>query len=629
MAVLQNLWLFVSAIWPLYWVPTRRRGVEGGQRAASFPFGASSSQHRTRGGTLLPGELTLLVNLLAAIGTGFLGATIAVLLGQSAILGYLAAGIIIGPFAPRISGNADSVQQMAEIGLVLLMFSVGLEIPFRYLLRAGRVALVGGGAQIAIVMAAGYGVGIALGWSPLQALFLGAVVSISSTAVLGKVLGERGERDSPHGQLALAWAAVQDLATVLLVVLLGALGTAGENPVVETAWALGKAGLFLLVIGPLGHIVLPWSFERVAALHSREVFILMVASVAIGIAYLSTFFGLSLALGAFVAGVALAESELSHEILGEITPITDVFAALFFVSIGMLIDPAALAANPVVAIAVLGLIVIAKGLVSSLIPLAFGYTSSVALLTGISLAQAAEFSFVLASLGTGLGVLSQQSFSLILVGVAASIALSPVLLQAASPLARRLAMRRPSRGMDQRAGPDGGEQGLRGHAVLCGYGRVGRVIAGALSQRGLPFSVIDEEPRAVRNLRAHGVRAFLGSAANPILLERAGAARARILVVALPDSLAVRQIVDHSRELNPNLDVVVRTHSWTERDWLLRRGVGEVVMGELELALEMTRHTLHRLGVSSPEAQAVVQGLRRRVEVEPYADILDDIGGGR
>ncbi len=572
----------------------------------------------------MPNELALLVDLLVALGTGLLGAFVAVRLHQSVILGYLVAGIAIGPFTPGIAGSVTSVQQMAEIGLVLLMFSVGLEISFVDLLRSGVPAVLGGAAQVVLVLGAGYLVGIVLGWSPLQALFLGSIVSISSTVVLSKVLGERGELDSPHGRLSLAWAAVQDLATVLLVVLLTGLGSGGQNPLSDTAWALGKAGLFLIVVGPLGYLVLPRAFSLVASLHNRELFVMMIAVVALGIAYASTFFGLSLALGAFIAGVALAESDLSHQILGEVTPLTDIFAALFFVSLGMLINPSAPVANPPVVIATLCLIVLVKGIITSLIPLVFGYAASVSLLTGVALAQAGEFSFVLASLGTGLGVLSQEDFSLMLVGVGASMALSPILVHAASPIARRLAMRNPS--LPEEATAAAGDRGRRlaGHAVVCGYGRVGRIIAGALGQRGLPFVVIDEDSRVVRSLKERGVQVFLGNAANSVLLRSAGVERARTLVVALPDAVTGRQIVDYARGLNPNLDIVVRTHRWSERDWLLDRGVGEVVMGELELALEMTRHTLHRFGVSALEAQAAVQGLRRRVEREPYAEILEE-----
>lgn len=572
---------------------------------------------------LVASEPYLLVNLVLAVGAAAISAFIALRLRQSVLIGYLVAGVIIGPYSPGFVGNVDVVQQLAEIGVILLMFSVGLEVSFKDLLRSGPVAFVGANLQVAIIIGLGYLVGTAIGWSPMEALFLGAVASNSSSILVIKILSERGELDTQHGHLALAWLAVQDLGTVLLVVVLSALSSSGSEMTHDIMWAIGKAALFLGVAGPLAAVVFPRVFERVAELRNRELFILTVTLVALGAAYASTFFGLSLALGAFIAGVVVGESDLSHQILGDVVPIRDVFAGLFFVSVGMLVNPAAAVQNPLPVILTVLLVVVAKGVVSTIIALLFGYPGHTAIRTGVSLAQSAEFSFLLASLGLGLGVVSSSAFSLMMAGIVITIALSPYLHDAVSPLARRWVRGIGDGALAKLPPPVDPIKELRGHAIICGYGRVGRIVAGALSLRGLTFVVIGVDPRLVRRLRERGIHALLGNASNPVLLDRAGLARARVLVVAIPDALEVRQIVEYARRVNPVLDVVVRTHSLTERDFLLDRGVGEVVVGELELALEMTRHTLHRFGVGTLEAQRSVQGLRRRIEMDPHVEILE------
>lgn len=565
---------------------------------------------------------TLLASLVLAVVAAIVGAFVAVRLGQSVILGYILAGIVIGPFSPGFVGDVATVQALADIGIVFLMFSIGVQLSFNELLRVGRVAILGGNAQVLLLIVLGYLTGILLGLRPLEALFLGAVVSNSSSTVLTKALSERGEQDSLHGRISLAWSSVQDLGTVVLVVVLSAMAQGNERIWSDLLWSVARAGLFLAVVGPAGTIAFPWLFERVAALRNRELFVLTVAALALGTAYGSTFFGLSLALGAFVAGVVVGESDLSLQILGEVMPLRDVFAGLFFVSVGMLVDPSFVAMNLGLVLPVLGLIVVAKGAISAAVTRLFGYSPRTSLLTGVTLAQSAEFSFLLARLGTEVGAVTDSVYSLMLAGVAASMVLSPILHQVAAPITRWLQRRLPPIPLAMHVPLDHRHVGgLRGHAVICGYGRVGRIIARALRQRGFPFLVIEEDQRVARRLRARGVQVLLGNAANPLLLGQVGLGRARVLVIAMPDVLAARQITEYARHANPNLDIVVRTHSWAERSFLLRRGVGEAVMGELELALEMTRHTLRRFGLSTIEAQAVVQGLRRQVEMEPESDI--------
>jgi CPA2 family monovalent cation:H+ antiporter-2 len=557
---------------------------------------------------------SLLVTLVVALGAALIGAVVAARLGQSVILGYIVAGIAIGPFTPGPIGDVASVQVLADIGIIFLMFAIGVQLSVRELLHAGRIATFGGIGQILAISALGYAVGQMLGWRPLESLFFGAVLSIASSAVLTKLLAEHGEMDTPHGRIAVGWSAVQDLATVVLVVVVSGLSTGGERLLVDLAVAGGKALLFLALVVPIGSRVLPILFERVAALRNREIFLLTTAAVALGTAYLSTFFGLSLALGAFIAGVVVSESDLSHQILGEIMPLRDIFAGLFFVSVGMLVDPIYVAGNIPLVLLTLVLIVPAKGLVTTVFVLLGRYPVRTSVRTGVLLAQAGEFSFLLARLGVDLGAVSAGVFSMILAGAVASIILAPLLYQSADPLVGWLEARLPKLRASSEPNPeDANGRGPRGHAVLCGYGRVGQIIGTVLERRGFHFLVIEEDQRIVRELRARGVMTLLGDAANQVLLDRARLREARVLIVAIPDPLSARRIVDYALGVNDRLDIVARTHSPTELTYLRRRGVGEAVMGELELALEMTRHTLHRFGVSGPEIQVTVQGLREHM----------------
>lgn len=569
-------------------------------------------------------DSNFLINMTIALTAAFVGGSIAARLGQSTILGYILGGIAIGPFTPGLVGDAVAVDTLANIGIILLMFAIGVQLSLRDLMRSGRVALLGGSVQVLLTIGLGYLIGIALGWTPLQALFFGAVISNSSSTVLSKVLGERGEAGSVHGQVGLAWSTVQDLSTIILVVVLTALSTGGDGLLVELLWATFMAVLFLILLLPVGSRVLPWFFERVAALQNREVFILTVATFALGTAYVSSLFGLSLALGAFVAGVVVSESDLSHQILGEIEPLRDIFAGLFFVSVGMLVDPMFVLRNLPLVLLTLVVIVLVKGVMVVLISLLFHYPARTALLVGVTLAQSAEFSFLLARLGSDLDVLTPAIFSLLLAGSAVSIVVSPALHSAAHPAGRWLERVTSSRSPYAHLPVvDGEEASFRNHTVLCGYGRVGRVIGDALDRRGFPFVVIEQDQFVVRELRDRGVDVLLGNADNPALLNRVHLEQARVLVVAIPDALAARRIVDRARQVNPRLNIIVRSHDQKESARLADLGVNETVIGELELALEMTRYTLRRFGVGTLESQAIVQGLRS-THANQIRDIQDE-----
>lgn len=551
----------------------------------------------------------LFINLVAGLAAAFVGAVVAVRLRQSPLLGYIVAGVIIGPHTPGFVADQATVSGLAEIGVVFLLFAVGLDLSLRDLLRAGRVAILGGLAQVAGMIAIGYGAGLLIGWRPIESLFFGTVVAISSSVVIGKILEEHGQTETEHGRIAFAWTTVQDLITIALVVVLSTLARGSTTMAIDLAWALGRSALFLALLIPVGLFVLPRVFEAVAALRNREVFVLAVGVVALGAAYASSLFGVSVALGAFVAGILVGESDLSHQILGEIQPLRDIMAGLFFVSIGMLVDPSFILEHALVVAATVLLIVVVKGALTAGLVRLFGLTSATALLTGATLAQSAEFSFLLATVGEHVGAVGPVAFNVMLAGAALSTVLAPSLLTVATPLADRL---RQPRAAQLELEPPAERQDRHRHAIICGYGRIGQVIAEALDRRGLHYVVVDPDVRIVRRLRERGATALVGSAENPIVLQHAGVSRAHVLIVATPDALASRRIVEVVRRTRPDLNIVVRTHSLSELATLRRLGADAAVLGELELALEMTRHTLHRFGVSALETVATVNGLRAR-----------------
>lgn len=553
----------------------------------------------------------LLVTLVLALAAASIGALAAGLLRQSLVLGYIAAGMSMGPHTPGIVLDIAAVEELADIGIILLMFAIGVQLSLNDLFRVGKVALIGGNVQVIITIGAGFGVGTLLGWDWVESLFFGAVISNSSSTVLSKVLLERGEIESLHSRIGLAWSTVQDFGTVVLVVLLSSL--AGEDNGglhIEVLEAVGLAVLFLVLVVPIGLYVLPEFFDRVAALGNQEVFVLSAAGIALGIALLASVFGVSVALGAFVGGILVGRSDLSHEVFNSLRPLRDLFAGMFFVSVGMLIDPKLIIENLGLVALTVALIIGFKGALSTGITAAFGYRAKTAVMTGAVLGQSAEFSFLMARTGSELGALSNTVFGVLLAGAAVSIVLAPATLAASRPIGRWLEPLLPPPPLSQLGDDDITSVPRGGHAILCGYGRVGRVIAESMRQQAIDFMVIEQDGNSVRELRDEGIAALQGSASNETLLERAGVQVARVLIVAVPDPLAAREILSIGRRLRPDIDVVVRTHSMEERLELERRGANEAVVGEMELALEMSRHTLRRFGMNMVDAERLLQKLR-------------------
>jgi len=558
----------------------------------------------------MPHGLTLISTLATAFGAALLLGFVAVRLRLPALVGYLVAGMLIGPFTPGFVADTGLASELAEIGVMLLMFGVGLHFSLDDLLAVRRIALPGAVLQILAATAMGALLAVQWGWSWGAAVVFGLALSVASTVVLLRALEARGVLESMNGRIAVGWLVVEDLAMVLVLVLLppiaSALGASGA-PAAGNVWlALGitllKVGAFLALMLIVGRKLLPRLLWWVAQTGSRELFTLAVVAFAVGIAFgAAELFGVSFALGAFFAGMVLRESELSHRAANESLPLRDAFAVLFFVSVGMLFDWHVLLDEPLHVAAVVAIIVLGKTLAAALLVLMLRYPLNTALTVSASLAQIGEFSFILAGLGVSLGVLPKEGQSLILAGAIISIALNPLLFTAIEPLQRWMRDRSAlARTLEQPVDPTAtlpmttDAKYLSGHAVLVGYGRVGKRIAQTLSERGVPVVVAERNRERVEQLRAQGYAAVSGDAAEPATLVQAHVTGARFLVVAVPDTFDVRRMVDTARTLNPGIDIVVRSHNAEEAALLVEEGAGRVFLGENELADGMTRYVLEK-----------------------------------
>ncbi|MGH6610990.1 MAG: cation:proton antiporter, partial [Burkholderiaceae bacterium] len=500
--------------------------------------------------------------------------------------------------------------QLAEIGVMLLMFGVGLNFAFDDLLSVRRIALPGAVVQMAVATALGVAVATAWGWSIGGGIVFGLALSVASTVVLLRALESRGVLESINGRIAVGWLVVEDLAMVLVLVLLPPLaGWLNQTGASESSLfaALGttllQVGAFVLLMLLVGRRLFPWILWQVTRTGSRELFTLCVIAAAVTIAYGSAqLFGVSFALGAFFAGMVLRESEFSQRAANESLPLRDAFAVLFFVSVGMLFDPAVLVERPLQVLAVVAIIVFGKSIAAALLVLLLRYPLNTALTVSASLAQIGEFSFILAALGLSLGLLPPEGNSLIIAGALISIALNPFVFTAIQPLqnwlrARSELARRLDRTDDPLAAlPDATEpKYLSQQVVVVGYGRVGRRICAALASKHIPYVVVEQNREIVESLRASGTAAVVGDAAEPAVLVQAHVARARKLVVATPDTIGVRQMIVTARTLNPQIEVVVRSHNEEEARLLERECDCRVFLGESELANAMTDYVLERV----------------------------------
>ena len=571
----------------------------------------------------------LITTIALGLSAAFLAGLVARRLGLPSIVGYLLAGVALGPFTPGIFADQEIATELAEIGVILLMFGVGIHFSFRDLLAVRGIAIPGAVGQIAVATALGIGLALLLGWGVVAGVVLGLALSVASTVVLLRALIGRNALDTIHGRAAVGWLIVEDIFTVLVLVLLPSFALivhgdgAGANVVVTLGEALLKAAALGVLMVVVGMRVVPWLLIQVAREGSQEMFTLGVLAVALGIAFASSaVFGVSLALGAFLAGAVVGETDVSHKAAADALPLRDAFAVLFFVSVGMLLDPAYLLANPLPVLAVVALVVVGKSAAAIGIVAALGYPVRTGLTVAAGLAQIGEFSFILATLGVGLGVLPLEAYQLVVAGALISITLNPIMFAMVDPIdgwlkARPALRRRIERGGGPLARPAPADAPMSGHAVICGWGRVGRTVARALEARGFAYVVIEEHRRTVEGLRERGIQALYGDVANADLLRHAGVERARVLVFAAYDPPAAEFAVEHSRRVNPRIEIVARVETPEESRRLLDRGASQTVEGERELAVQMARYTLRRFGVTSREVEAITQGLRRRPEPSP------------
>lgn len=564
----------------------------------------------------MPHNISLITTIAAAFGFALIFGFIAKRLKLPALVGYLIAGVLIGPATPGFVADLDLSRQLAEIGVMLLMFGVGLHLSLNDLLAVRRIALPGALVQIAVATALGAAVASLWGWSLGAGIMFGLALSTASTVVLIRSLESRGLLETINGRIAVGWLVVEDLAMVLTLVLLPALSQwlggatvategAGDRSLLTTlALTLGKVVMFVALMLIVGKRVFPWILWHVARTGSRELFILCVIAAAVGIAYgAAALFGVSFALGAFFAGMVMRESPLSHRAANESLPLRDAFSVLFFVSVGMLFDPAMLLREPVRLIAVLAIILLGKTLAAFLIVIAFRYPLNTALTVSASLAQIGEFSFILAGLGVTLKLLPLEGQNYIVAGAVISIALNPLIFSAIEPVQKWVRSRsRLARTLERSGDPlaelpwSVDQNLLTGHVVIVGYGRVGGRIADALIARGVPVVVAEQNREVVEQLRERGIPAVSGDASDAAVLIQAHIARARMLVIAVSDTFRARKMIEIARTLKPEVETVVRTHSDEEAELLRKETAGMVFMGEHELALGMTRHVLERMG---------------------------------
>ena len=546
----------------------------------------------------MPHHTPLIATIVIALVIAFLMGALAQRLRISPIAGYLLAGVIVGPYTPGFVADASLAAELAEIGVILLMFGVGLHFSLRDLLAVRRIALPGAIAQIAAATLLGMALGLALGWNPLAAFVFGLSLSCASTVVLLRALESRSLVQTERGRIAVGWLIVEDLAMVLVLVMLpgiaAAMASAEGGGSGAIAWALLETGLkaagFIALMLVFGRRLIPWLLHWVVHTGSRELFRLAVLSIALGVAFGAAFvFGVSFALGAFFAGLILGETQLSRRAAEETLPLRDAFAVLFFVSVGMLFDPAVIVEQPLPLLATVLIIVVGKSIAAYALVRLFGHNNQTALTVSASLAQIGEFSFILASLGIKLAILPQEGSDLILAGALLSILLNPFIFSAVAGWQQR-GIRVMSTPAQFAAAMEVEKEAKReDHLILIGYGRVGRLIAAGLRAGNRGFVVVEEQADTAEEAQLAGMTVIRGNATDDQVLREAGIDRASALLIAIPEGYEAGAIAEKARTLAPKLEVIARAHSDDEVEHLRRHGAAHVIMGEREIARQMLK----------------------------------------
>jgi CPA2 family monovalent cation:H+ antiporter-2 len=559
-------------------------------------------------------EITLLINIVVALVVAFIGGVVARRLGLPTIVGYLLAGIAIGPFTPGFVGDTETISQLAELGVIFLMFGVGLHFSLNDLWKVRAVAIPGALGQMTLTTLLAFGLSQLWGWTLSAGIVLGLAVSIASTVVLLRGLIDNGLLNTPHGQAAVGWLVLEDLATVLILVFLPILtNTTGSFDWQGLLWTLAKAAAFVVLLLFLGKRLIPWILLRIAHTRSRELFILAILAITLGTALgAAELFGVSFALGAFIAGVVVSESPLSHQVGADVFPFREAFAVLFFVSIGMLVNPIYLFNNIGHVLSLTILIVAGKFIITMLLGLVFPWQARTTLVVAAGLSQIGEFSFILGQAGIGLGLLHQDQYSLILAGALLSITLNPLMFRLVAPLEQRLRGIPAFWKLLNRHNPmpiplgEGWEQ----HVVIVGYGRVGRHISNLLEKMPIPHLVIDSNAEHIEELNRRGIPSLYGDASNSEVLTHAGLEHARALVVAGPDEAASELVVASARDIAPRLPIIARATTEEGIRHLADLGAQNVIHPELEGGLEIVRHTLLQLNFPVQEIMRYMDAVR-------------------
>lgn len=573
----------------------------------------------------MSGELTLIIEMVTELGAATAGGFLASRLKQPVLLGYLAGGMVVGPAGLGLIDVEGDIQVLSEVGVALLLFALGVEFSLKDLLRVRKIALGGGTLQILLTILLGGVLAYLTGWVDTlpKAIFLGAVLSLSSTAVVLKSLIERNEVQTTHGQIMLAMLVVQDLGLGLMLAVLPALTQTEEGAGIALLNAVIKAMLFIGGAILAGQWVIPLVIRWMAQTGSQELFLLGILVICLGIALITSSLGLGIAMGAFVAGLMIANVEHADHALDRILPMRDVFATLFFASIGLLIDPGFLLANIWVLLGLVAIAMVGKATIVTVIVNLFGYPLKTALVVGLGINQIGEFSFVLANVAQESGLFSERLYGLTVGTTAATLLITPFLLKSTPYWLGWLEQRSPLRSV-LRLTPTPQliefEQELRDHVIVAGYGRVGETLARMLYFQKHPMLVIDNNEATLQTLRDRRIPYLLGDASSPFVLEKANVKAAKAMAIALPDPMATRLTLKRSLSMAPELDVTVRAHINEEIDVLYQLGAQEVVQPEFEASLEMGAHMLLKLGDSSYAVQQVVNRYRNR----RYRDIVPE-----
>ncbi|HRE46577.1 MAG TPA: cation:proton antiporter [Aggregatilineales bacterium] len=562
----------------------------------------------------MPHDLALFATITMAVLTAFIGGYVARRLGLPALVGYLVAGLIIGPFTPGFVGDASAISQLAEMGVIFMMFGVGLHFSLKDLWSVRHIAIPGAVLQTLASTFLGVILTQLWGWSMNASLVLGLSISIASTVVLLRGLADSGLLNTSHGKVAIGWLVFEDLATVAILVLMPALLGSTDNVLASVGLVILKTGLFIVIMLFAGARFMPWILTRIAHTRSRELFILAVVALALGTAFAAAeLFGVSLALGAFLAGVVVSESKTSHQVGAEIIPFRDVFTVLFFVSVGMLVNPTSVVANigPILTLTIL--IVVGKGIVTLLLSFILPASGRTLIVVAAGLSQIGEFSFIVGQTGVSLGILTRDQYGFILAGALLSIVVNPLMFRAIPTIERILQQIPILWNRMEKGGPTPllGHKGLTGHVVIVGYGRVGTHIGRVLEHLKLPYLVVEQDVEHAEKMQQAGIQILFGDAANSEVITHAGLDHASALIVTVPDEAAAELVVAAAHAMAPTLPIIARAGTESGIERLSKHGARHVIHPELEGGLEIVRHTLMILDYPMTQIQHYVDAVRQ------------------